>query len=290
MDKESKLLKEIANNPKAFYKHADKSRKAHTRIGPLKVAEQYVSDPKSMADILSKQYENVFSAPKEDLSHYKTKVIETAKLTDLVITKDDVINAIKEISNDSAPGPDGIPVVFYKDYAEELAYPLSLIWRQSIETGEQIEQPILAIITPIHKGGPLSNPANYRPIALTNHMNKIFERILRKQIVQHLEENGLINETQHGFRTGRSTITQLLNYYDSITTMLEDGNFVDAIYLDFAKAFDKVDHNILLCKLMILGIRGKIYSWIETFLKHRQQAVKVEGRLSDRVWVKSDQY
>ena len=136
LDKESKLLKEIANNPKAFYKHADKSRKMHTRIGPLKVADQYVSDPKAMADILSKQYENVFSAPKEDLSYYKSKIIETAKLTDLEITTDDVINAIKEINNDSAPGPDGIPVVFYKDYAEELAYPLSLIWRPSIDTGE----------------------------------------------------------------------------------------------------------------------------------------------------------
>ena len=96
-----------------------------------------------------------------------------------------------------------------------------------------------------------------------------------------------MNESQHGFRPGRSTTTQLLNYYDSIVTSIEEGNHVDAIYLDFSKAFDKVDHNILLCKIKILGIGGKIYSWIESFLKHRQQAVRVQGILSDREWVLS---
>ena len=152
----------------------------------------------------------------------------------------------------------------------------------------QPDNPILAIITPIHKGGPMSNPGNYRPIALTNHLiTKLFERLLRNALVPYLERNNLMNESQHGFRTGRSTTTQLLNYYDSIITLIEEGNHVDAIYLDFSKAFDKVDHNILLCKIKILGIGGKIYSWIECFLKHRQQAVRVQGILSDREWVLS---
>ena len=94
-------------------------------------------------------------------------------------------------------------------------------------------------------------PANYRPIALTNHLMKISERILVKAIVKHLEENDVMNSTQHGFRTGRSTISQLLYYYNGILELLESGSYVDAVYINFAKAFDKVDHYILLKKWRI---------------------------------------
>ena len=78
-----------------------------------------------------------------------------------------------------------------------------------------------------------------------------------------------MNPTQHGFRSGRSTITQLLSYLDNVITSLEEGNQVDAIYLDFAKAFDKVDHDILLLKLKSLNTTGDILSWNSSFLKRR---------------------
>ena len=82
-------------------------------------------------------------------------------------------------------------------------------------------------------------------------MTKIFERVLRREIVRHLED-------QHGFRDRHSTITMILQYYDSVFTMLEAGDPVDAIYLDFLKAFDKVDHQILLKKAESLGIERNI--------------------------------
>ena len=166
-----------------------------------------------MADILSKQYEGVFSTPKEDIQHHTNKRLTNATLHDIVITGEDIIKAISDIANDSSAGPDGIPVKFYKDYAEELVEPLIIIWRHSLDTGEQPDQPILSIIAPLHKGGPKCFPKNYRPVALTNHLTKIFERILRKRINAYLDENNLMNPTQHGFRSGRSTMTQLLNYY-----------------------------------------------------------------------------
>ena len=90
-----------------------------------------------------------------------------------------------------------------------------------------------------------------------------------------------MNNTQHGFRSGRSTLSQLLFYYDSILDMLEDGADVDSIYLDFAKAFDKVDHGVLLKKLESLRIGGKILNWIASFLKKRQQVVYVGNYYSD---------
>ena len=84
-------------------------------------------------------------------------------------------------------------------------------------------------------------------------MVKIFERVVRKHIVEHLESNNLMNVTQHGFRSRHSTITQLLFYMDSVLTMLEGGHPVDTIYLEFSKAFDKVDHQILLKKVENMG-------------------------------------
>ena len=163
------------------------------------------------------------------------------------------------------------------------------IWSMCLDECNMPEGTILAIITPIYKGSGKSEPANYRPIALTNNLMKIFERVLRKAILKHLELNTLLNTTQHGFTKGRSTISQLLTYYDSILTMLEEkgDTKVDVIYLDFAKAFDKVDHTILLAKLTKLGIRGKLLNWLKLFLTNRKQRVKVNGHLSSAQPVKS---
>ena len=142
----------------------------------------------------------------------------------------------------------------------------------------------LAYITPIFKGGDKSNPANYRPVALTNHITKAFEKIVKQEIVFHLSAHGFLNSTQHGFTSGRSTLTNLIEYYESILLLLEHYQYVDAIYLDYSKAFDKCDHDIMLHKLDNLGIGGKLNSWISGFLKKRQQQVVVQGAKSAPVW------
>ena len=105
--------------------------------------------------------------------------------------------------------------------------------------------------------------------------------MVRKYIVQFLEENNKLNDGQHGFRMGRSCVSELLMHYDRIVEILESGSNVDTIYLDFAKAFDKVDHGIVLKKLSLLGIRGHLLQWIQSFLSSRTQMVLVNGVLSD---------
>ena len=94
------------------------------------------------------------------------------------------------------------------------------------------------------------------------------------------QENELFNKNQHGFRGGRSCLSQLLDYHDKIVGLMERGLNVDSVYLDFAKAFHKVDHKILLAKLSKLGVRGKLRMWIESFLTVRTQRVIVNGFLS----------
>ena len=110
---------------------------------------------------------------------------------------------------------------------------------------------------------------------------------MAKAVTIFFEANNLFNEDQHGFRSGRSCLSQLLAHHNSIIEGLEDGSDVDVIYLDFAKAFDKVHHGILLNKLSKFGICGKVHKWIKSFLCGRTQKVSVEGCLSDESAVTS---
>ena len=151
-----------------------------------------------------------------------------------------------------------------------------------MDTGSIPAELLLVKICPIHKGGNKSAPKNYRPVALTSHVIKIFERVLRKAIVRHLDRYDILPSGQHGSRALRSTLTQLLAHWDTVLDGLEKGNGVDCVYLDFSKAFDKVETGVLLHKLRDARITGKTGKWLAAFLdsSHRKQAVAVEGVLS----------
>ena len=284
---EARVVKSFQQNSSHFYRYANKFKKSRDGVGPLKSGTTYESGPRKMAEILSQQYLGAFSTPLQDLSHINLRKHPTTLLTDIVITEEGLVSAMKSIKSSSSPGPDGLPAYLYNTFAKALARPLLLIWRRSLDTGRMPEGNLLAFICPIFKGGDKTDPANYRPIALTNHMVKIFERVVRQELVQHLDANGFTNRSQHAYKVGHSTITQLLSHLDSVLNILESGDSVDVIYLDLAKAFDKVDHGVLISKLFQLGVRGKVLTWITGFLKHRKQQVRVDGRLSSPQWVVS---
>ena len=129
-----------------------------------------------------------------------------------------------------------------KQCSKSLAHPLQLVYKASLKTGEIPTDLKRAIITPIYRSSSRNLPRNYRPVALNKNTGKIF----LKNIHKFLETHQKMNPKQHGFRSGRSYLSQLLGHYKKILEELEKSNNVDVIYLDFAKAFDKVDHGILL--------------------------------------------
>ena len=134
-----------------------------------------------------------------------------------------------------------------------------------------------AYFSPIFKKGARNIAANYRPISLTSIPCKIMESIIKEAVLKHMVENNLLSPKQFGFISGRSTVTQLLKYLNKCVDILVSGGVVDAIYLDFAKAFDTVPHSRLLGKLRSYGINGNVLKWIEAFLRGRTQVVKVNG-------------
>ena len=119
---------------------------------------------------------------------------------------------------------------------------------------------------------------------MTSHVCKVLEALIRDAIVQHLEVNESINKSQHGFMKHRSCLTNLLEFFEDVTSFVDKGDPVDVIFLDFQKAFDKVPHKRLLKKVKTIGIGGEIYSWLEDWLKDRKQRVCLGGVSSD--WVK----
>jgi len=277
---EQKALDAIKRNPKYFFSYVKKFNKVKPSIGPLLNHDNhYATENLEMANILSSQYSSVFSTPlgqpvnPQELFNSNNP----ENLNDIDFSPSDIIEAIDELRDNAAPGIDGFPAIFLKKCKVTMAQPLYTIWRESLDQG--ITSTIMkhSAIVPIHKGDSTALAKNYRPVALTSHLVKIFEKIIRKHIVAHLESHNLLNPSQHGFRAGRSCLSQLLAHYDKILSLLEQGYNVDVIYLDFAKAFDKLDFNITLNKLKLLGIDGKIGKWIHSFLTNRTQSVIVNG-------------
>ena len=288
---EDNAIFSMKSNPKAFFAFSKSRQKIKAKIGPF--IDQRTGkpnpDPDFAAAELARQYSSVFVQPrpewvvnnvKEFFKHSDEESNQV--LTDIKFTEEDIEAACAELNSSSAPGADGIPTSFLKTCRRELRRPLYILWRASLDQGLIPEDLLLVLISPVHKGGSRGIPKNYRPVALTSHIVKVFERVVRRALVKHLEDNDLLPSGQHGFRAFRSTLTQLLSYWDTILEELEQGNGVDVIYTDFSKAFDKVETGVLIHKLRDCGISGKVGTWIAAFLDStaRQQAVVVDGRVS----------
>jgi hypothetical protein len=211
--------------------------------------KQVCTDPKQIANLLQDQFTSVFSDPlatDSTAADFDVPSLSSPFLEDqLNFTEEDIILAINDIKANAASGPDEIPVSLLKNCKERLARPIFILWSHSFSAGIVPSYYKMSHIAPLHKKGSKALPVNYRPVSLTSHIIKIYERVLRKRLVAHLESNNLLCNQQHGFRSGHSCLTQLLHHFDDILVNLMDGKDTDSIYLDYAKAFDKVDHTLL---------------------------------------------
>ena len=128
------------------------------------------------------------------------------------------------------------------------------IFNRSLATGDVPSDLRSADVCPIHKNRPLQQKGNFRPISLTSVVGKVLESIIKDRIVNHLEVHQLLNTSQHGFRRGRSCITNLLDFYNYVFCECDRSRAVDVVFLDFQKAFDKVPHRRFMKEVRALGI------------------------------------
>jgi hypothetical protein len=278
---ERKLAKSRKKNAKAFFSYMKKQTSNRVSVGPLKDGDDLVADSGRMAEMLNSFFCSVFT--REDLSHLPAaeELFEgDDKLETVCITSAKVVSKLKKLKPCSAPGPDRIWPRVLHSLADVLGPPLAVIYTRCLEEGSVPPEWKRANVTPIFKKGSKGSPGNYRPVSLTCVLCKVMESLLRDAIVEHLVANKLIRDTQHGFTSGRSCLTNLLEYLETLTKLVDEGHSVDIVYLDFAKAFDKVPTRRLLAKCQGLGIGGKVLAWISEWLSGRKQRVVLNGQAS----------
>src|SRR3989442_12847623 len=208
-------------------------------------------------------------------------------LDNILVSNDDGEKAISEFKVNKSPGIDGITSTYAIKIKDIVAQPLRLLFNKSIDKTEIPNDWKKANITPIFKKGKRSSAENYRPVSLTTFFGKVMKKIVKRHIETYLEINELISETQHGFRKGRSCLSNLLISQYHIMKLRDKKVAMDIIYLDFQKAFDKVPYVNLMKKVRSLGIGGKLGDWVKNWLRNRQQRVVVNGCYSDWAEVKS---
>lgn len=197
--------------------------------------------------------------------------LETLDL--LEITNTDIINVVKAFKPKRSSGWDEIPMFLIKKCIWWIVAPLSHIFSFSCYTGVFPEKLKWAIIKPLYKKGDKKCVSNYRPISLLPSFSKILEKIVLNRIIDHATTHAILGVNQHGFRAGFSTMTAIHQVTEKITKALENKQKIALIMCDLSKAFDTVDHEILLSKLDHYGISGVAGSWMRSFLTGRKQRV-----------------
>jgi ribonucleases P/MRP protein subunit RPP40 len=283
---EQSLADSVKNNDKSFFAYVRSKQRTKDRVGPLMdKSGKTVTDQYEAANILNDYFSSVFTV--EDVSvipdprQIFVGEISRDGLLDIDITEEIVLKKLEEINVNKCPGIDGIHPKLLHELRFLLAKPLTQLYRASLEQGIIPYDWREAGVTPLFKKGKKSDPQNYRPVSLTSILCKIFESIVKDKIIEHLDKFSLVNDSQHGFTVGRSCLSNLLEYMEEVTKILDSGDAVDVIYLDFAKAFDKVPHQRLFKKLASHGIGGKVNIWIKNWLTGRRQKVGLQGHYSE---------
>ena len=177
-------------------------------------------------------------------------------ISDLTLIESTVLAALKALEVGKATGPNEIPAKLLKETASVIAPSLCKIFNKSLQLGSLPSDWKLANVVPVHKKGAKDHVENYRPISLLPIVSKVFEHCVLNSIKDHLYQ--VISPKQQGFCTGGSCVNNLLEALDHIGSLLDSGSQVDIIYLDMSKAFDKVSHRRLVCKLIHAGFGGKL--------------------------------
>ena len=184
---------------------------------------------------------------------------------------------LKSLNVNKACGPDGISPRLLKECHMELAPSLARLFNYSLSRGTLPTDWKTVNVVRIFKSGEQTEVDNYRPVSLTSVVVKTLERLIYNHIMGFLYDNRLLCDNQHGFRPLRSCVTQLLQLVHKWLSILDERGSVDAIFLDFSKAFDKVSHPHLLLKHQHYGIKSQLLEWISDFLTTRSQRVVIDG-------------
>ena len=281
------LIWKMEQNPKMLYQILNARTKLKPGVSPLQTPSGLTASAQDTADALANFYAQVFT-PKVVLPAPRlTNSTVTEELCDIVITPGLVRQHLLSLNTRKSPGEDQITPAILKTCHSYISVPIADLFNHSLSVGRVPARWKIGVISPIYKGGRRSDVANYRPVTLLPVVSKVMERIVAERIQNHLESQNLLSAAQHGFRKHRSCLTNLLTTLDDWTSTLDSGDCIHSCFLDISKAFDRVNHDLLLKKLRAHGVTGNLLAWLKDYLADRYTKVRVGGTLSRTIEVTS---
>ena len=203
------------------------------------------------------------------------------------ITEFEVQNEMNNLNSNKSPGYDGLSARTIKQVSKEVSKPLAHIFNLTFTTGIIPEQIKTSLVTPVFKSNEENKFENYRPISVLTCFAKLLEKLMYKRLIKYVEKNNILSDHQYGFRKNRSTELAIIELVNKITKEIDNGKYTIGIFLDLSKAFDTIDHKILISKLEYYGIRGIARLWFENYLTNRKQIVKYKQIMSSEMIVQT---
>ena len=280
----SKVENSIKVNIKYFWKYISQYRSTSEIPSSVHFENVFSQTPEQTCDLFSTFFQSVFlpsTIPDNFcISDFNQSNKNTPDfiLHDITVTRLQERKVLETLDTTKGAGTDNLPGIFFKETASVIDLPLSYLFNKCLSDGIFPEVWKSARIVPVHKDGSKSDVTNYRPISILPILSKVFERLVHDAIYPQLHTT--ILEEQHGFVKRRSTITNLMSFTSDLFLALDNNIQTDSIYTDFRKAFDSVDHKILLQKLAFNGIRGNLWRWFKSYVSNRTQMVVIKGSKS----------
>jgi hypothetical protein len=253
----------------------------------LMVNNKLLTDPKSVSETFNEYFSTIASKLQKKIHHPSkdfSAFLQDENPSNFFIKPTNVIevlNNINDLNTNKGTGPHSIPTNIFHLIKFAVAEPLVNITNLSFKTGIYIDDLKISKVIPIFKdkGSELEHP-NYRPISLLSNINKIIEKLMHERIYDFLEKHKCIYDLQFGFRKGHSTSHALVDLTEAIRRAIDENKYSVGVFIDLQKAFDTVDHKILIKKLDHYGIRGIANKWFQSYLTNRQQFVTINNQNS----------
>merc|ERR1712240_254996 len=286
---EDEAWRRMQENKKEFYAYARKKKRVRPYIGPFTRKGKVVR--KKACEVLSEEFYKAYRAPAEgeneevDDGYFSSEedLMEgKAKLKKVIVTVEEVMEELMKMTSE-ASGPTGVTPYVTRKLGRALVPYLTIYYNGMSEEEDVPGVNRLSYVAPLLKPGKKpEDPASYRPVSLTEVWIRLYERVLKRHIVAHLEEIDFISRYQHGFVPGKSTFTNLLENQERILEALEEGAPMGhSIYLDLKRAFDRCPFKLLIIRLKKAGITGKLLKYIYNFLRNRTFRVIANGSISE---------
>lgn len=279
-----KVETNIKANIKSFWNYTKKMKSNNNLPNIMHLNNIEAKTGVDICNLFADHFESVYTTSICN-SNNSSETYNSINIGSVQLTAEEIFNGLSSIDSKLGPGPDRISPHFIKYCAFYLVEPLKIIFNDSLRTGVFPTVWKESFITPIFKSGDISDVKNYRPITKLSLFPKIFESLIVKKI--HFDLQNIIIPEQHGFCPGKSVLTNLIPFTHSLSLNMDQRKQIDVIYTDFTKAFDRVNHDLLIAKLKHNGVHGSLLRWIESYIKNRSQFVVSNGYTSRKIMVTS---